>query len=406
MRTIVTKQFASAIRRCGALVSRRTTIPILGCVLIAAKGEQVIVRSTDLDSFMEIAVQSGPGDNWEMVIPLSAIAKLMPRMSDVKTIRIGRAAGQKPDDLDKLRIEWGTNENRKTIVDAFGPVSDFPKPLMEHGTGGRIRLPVGTLGRAKRAFGFISAEEARYYLRGICLDCSKDDHWLVATDGRRLAALPVDDTADTAVIKGETLILPTNPVRILIREIGDNASTIWLNEPPFEEGRKVQRTNHGIASVQHGDMALQFKMIDGTYPDWRLAVDSAVKETVTPEDGENELKLEVSWAGKRSILIAALDKLNAFGEGQAGVKMTPQPNGILLISKKCSQSGTLAIKVPVEFLGSWNSEWGANGKLFRQVLADLMVGEDITAKAKDNRSPMVLQSQGDDALGLLMPMRV
>lgn len=97
---------------------------------------------------------------------------------------------------------------------------------------------------------FVSFEETRYYLNGVCLD---EGH-MVATDGHRMGVFPV---ALSAAEMGRPIIT-TNTVALL-------AALAPAKAVRLDTGRQAMRfTLPG--------MTLTAKLIDGNYPDWRRVV--------------------------------------------------------------------------------------------------------------------------------------
>lgn len=115
---------------------------------------------------------------------------------------------------------------------------------------------------------FVSKEQTRYYLCGIFLDlpASEDEINFVATDGHKLGRLiqPVD--RETGFEEAIAAIIPTKAVETL------SVMLKGLNED-FPIAISFSENGHRMF-VDAGDEKGDFKLVDGTYPDYRSVIPS------------------------------------------------------------------------------------------------------------------------------------
>ena len=103
----------------------------------------------------------------------------------------------------------------------------------------------------------ISKDAMRYYLNGVCLQADeKNGVILIATDGHRLLAF-----RDSETWEGE-------PINVIIPS--DVIASIKLNKY-YDEGELTQDGDKWSLEYA-GAPGITFKMIDGTFPDWRRVV--------------------------------------------------------------------------------------------------------------------------------------
>lgn len=103
-----------------------------------------------------------------------------------------------------------------------------------------------------------STEETRYYLAGVYVDIQPDHITYVATDGRRLAArrLNTDGEATEDYITGQ-FIIPSAVIKQLKVGKRETVSMATLQT----EDEKTFDLN-----------GILFKMVDGSFPDWRRVI--------------------------------------------------------------------------------------------------------------------------------------
>lgn len=134
--------------------------------------------------------------------------------------------------------------------------------------------------------GFVSKEETRYYLQGVCVEKAqtRPGCYLVATDGHRLAVF-YDEYAST----------DQSGVIVSLNKTGLAACKPGRNQPA---GRRVVVTGSAVAVHDQGDEFGQHcdaplaincgDVIDGTFPDWRRVIPAAPKpEEISPAKGFN-----------------------------------------------------------------------------------------------------------------------
>jgi DNA polymerase-3 subunit beta len=224
-----------ALRQMTAAIGSRNTIPILGTVLIDGNA----VRGTDMDVELSISIPATKAGGSIAIDHRSLFAL-------VRNI---------PGD-DTVTVEGG--KEGATVSFSSGrydlpalPASDWPKLVVEN------TIPAAADGDGlKKALSFtspfISIEETRYYLNGVCLDGDV----AVATDGHRLGCHPAGD------------------FRAFDRPIIPRKSVGLLTSLPAAKTIEFS-TSKPAASFSFDGATLKTKLIDGTFPDWRRVVPRA-----------------------------------------------------------------------------------------------------------------------------------
>jgi DNA polymerase-3 subunit beta len=268
----------NALRLLNGVVERRNTIPILGCVKIDGR----TVVGTDLDIEIEIKLPASVAQGTICIDHRSLFVLLRNVPGD-----------------DDIRIEG--DGSTATVTFSTGrydlpslPVADWPTLTTE----GLVDTVLdGEAFKRSLAFvsPFISTEETRYYLNGVCLDGSV----AVTTDGHRLACHPLG--ADLSAF--DRPIIPRKAVRLL---------------QSIPAATQVSIGRNRLAATLDG-ARLVTKLIDGTFPDWRRAVpvssDKASRLTISPRGVRRTMSRVTAVMGRfRAYVTIAFD-----GHGMAVV---------------------------------------------------------------------------------------
>lgn len=246
--TATAGDLAKVFKTLQLVVLRKTTIPVLGFASVVAERHETIVSATDLDMELSLklpAISSRPG---RMMLPVAGMQSLLAHLPADRAVTIDSTNG------------GGTSVGFKgaTYRVPFTPSSDYPlmadfEPIVT----ATPEDPAALTADFKAVTPFISSEETRYYLNGVCLDAA-DDPKLVATDGHRLAAKKAAVTLQGNMPEN-SVIFPRKAVAI-IAALG-LAGPIRIGEKRAE------------ADLVGG--TLRTRLIDGEFPNWRRVVPEA-----------------------------------------------------------------------------------------------------------------------------------
>lgn len=248
----------SALRIVGHAIEVRSTIPILECVVIDGKK----VRATNLDMEIEASFPASTARGSVAILhrPLAKIVGGLP--------------------ADQVITIEGVHD--VTLSFDGGIYTLMTLPAVDHPRldGPRAKAVPATeqFNKAVRFTSlFVSDEETRYYLNGVCLDGAD----VIATDGRVLGFVDGGMSFD-----GQPII-PRGVVKAL-GKIGDFRSIA------IDKGR---------AAFTFDGVSVRARLIDGKFPDWRRVVPSA--DSNAP-----------SVAIRRSDLLASLRRFEAFANSR------------------------------------------------------------------------------------------
>lgn len=353
------------------VVERRNTIPILSNVLLGADGASLQLKATDLDLEVTEATPASVEQAGATTVPAHLLYDIVRKLPDGAEVML-----RTDESGNAMSVVSGRSSFRLQCL----PQGDFPE--LSAGSFSHIfRLESAALRRLIEKTQFaISTEETRYYLNGIYLHTVEQNGALklraVATDGHRLARAEVDAPAGSEGMPG--IIIPRKTVSELLKLVDDPdvAVTTELSDS------KIRFTI--------GSVILTSKLIDGTFPDYQRVIPTG-----------NDKKLVID----RQSFAQAVDRVSTISsERGRAVKLTIA-EGNLTLTVNNPDSGSATEELAAEYEAE-PIEIGFNAKYLLDVAAQLS-GSEARFMLADAGSPTVIHDTNDqDTLYVLMPMRV
>lgn len=348
-------QLRSALRQMAGIVSRRVTTPVLSAVKF--EGGRLI--GTDLDNQAAVTLATVGDVEGSAAIDffgLSALAAHIDPSEQVTIVEDGGAA----------TVSFNGSEYQM----ASYPASAFP----DFGEVAGARSATGNLGlvAAIRRIGFaMSGEDTRYYLNGVAILKSPEGQAIIAaTDGHRLAYLPLDGVSEEAF----GAIIWKQTVHLLAKQKGEPVA--------IEFNRQKNRIRFDFPGV-----TLSAKLVDGTFPDIFRVIPHGAKPLFSVE---------------RQRLLAVARRMSPFAYA---VKLVGRPEGLRLELATSSNRATERVDwcgtAPEPFECGYKLEYLISG------LSQLS-GDVVTFSPADSitGSPVILSCDGDPLRIVQMPMRV
>ena len=280
MRTVCnTETFSKKLALVSRGVSSRSTIQLLGGILLEASGEVVRLAATD----MEISVQtSSPAEVEEegrVVIPARIFNDI------VRSLPGGRFSLEHDSSAGTVRLAAGENEYR---IRAYG-ADDFPQlPGFEAESAFKMSggLLVETVEKVARSY---SRDETRPVLTGILISFEDSRVRMVTTDSYRLS-IKETELATTAFEGSREAIIPARAMQEVSRIFGSEGD---------EEVEVALGENQALFRI--GDVLFGTRLIDGNFPEYRRLL---------PTTFEREISVS------REDLISTLRRVNLFAQRQ------------------------------------------------------------------------------------------
>ncbi|MEW9834794.1 DNA polymerase III subunit beta [Mesorhizobium marinum] len=353
------------------VVERRNTIPILSNVLLNATGAILEMKATDLDLEVTEATAATVEQGGATTVPAHLLYDIVRKLPDGAEVML-----KTDEDGNAMSVISGRSSFRLQCL----PQSDFPE-LTAGSFSHMFRLDSAALkGLIDKTQFAISTEETRYYLNGIYFHTIETGGKLklraVATDGHRLARAEMDAPAGSEGMPG--VIIPRKTVSELQKlvDVPDVAVATELSDT------KVRFTI--------GSVVLTSKLIDGTFPDY---------QRVIPTGNDKALVID------RQTFAAAVDRVSTISSERGRAVKLSISDGQLTLAVNNPDSGSATEELAADY-SSDPIEIGFNARYLLDVAAQL-TGGDARFMLADAGSPTLIQDTADEnALYVLMPMRV
>lgn len=366
-----TETFSKKLALVSRGVSARSTIQLLGGILLEGGGEALKLSATD----MEISIQtSSPAEvegDGRVVIPARIFNDI------VRSLPGGSFSLEYDESEGTVRLVAGENEYS---IRAYA-AADYPQlPFFpEEGT---FRMPgdslVETVEKVSRSY---SRDETRPVLTGILISFEDSRVRMVTTDSYRLS-IKETELATTPFEGSREAIIPARAMQEVSR---------IFSASDEDDVEVALSENQALFSI--GDVVFGTRLIDGNFPEYRRLLPSAF---------EREISV------KREDLIGTLRRVNLFAARQTPpvpVSLSFSEGSVEVIVHNGEVGDAherLSASSEDEFLISFNPSYLLDG-------VSAIDSEKVVFKLNEPLKPglIVPEANGDepDFLYLIMPMR-
>jgi DNA polymerase III subunit beta len=359
-----------ALNHVHRVVERRNTIPILANVLLRAEGSALSLKATDLDLEIVDKAPAAVEQPGAATVPAHMLYDIVRKLPDGAEIALDTESGQ------SMALKAG----RARFALQMLPDSDFPD-LNAGDLPVSFTLSAEVLKRLIDRTQFaISTEETRYYLNGIYFHVMGEGAnarlRAVATDGHRLAKAEVQAPSGSVGMPG--VIVPRKTVGEIQKLLEDPAADVSVS------------LSDSKIRLAMGDLVLTSKLIDGTFPDY---------ERVIPKGNDKVLKLD------KSEFKNAVDRVSTISSDRGRAVKLSLADDKMVLAVNNPDSGSATDELPVGY-ESEPLDIGFNSKYLLDI-ADQLTSEEAVFRLADPGSPTLIQDAADnDAIYVLMPMRV
>lgn len=356
MRMTVNKsELAAALKRAGKTCSSHGNIPVLSNVKIstAVEGDAFFIKSTNLDQYTSIEVAADVVENGEVLVPFRRLNSIIANLEG-ETVNLESKGS-------KTEIQSGRFRASVEGVD----VADWPQCSMEPNQV--YNIEANQLSNAiQSVIGCVSADESRYILNGVFVQCIDSIVSVVATDGRQLAVHSFDsDWRDFNVV------IPTLAADAII----DSCKGADIVEICFGDDSVGVATNC---------TKIWSKVIEGKFPEWRR---------VMPDESAMR-----SFPAPHKKLLGILRRVGLIADPRIGcVRLDGSADGIAVSASNAGESAS-------EKLECESPEFGVsvNHDFLAKMLATIN-GESVDIKVGENESPVLIEASS--LKYIIMPMR-
>lgn len=357
--TIERSRALAALNKVFGVVPSRTTIPILGNVLISTHDDDsIVIRGTDLDMESVVVCEADVHDAGTTTVDASKLRDIFNAAAQGSQISL-ELTGDDP----RMTVKSGRSRFKLPVLSA----ADYP--AMPTHDGARFTIGATELKTMIDYVAFaMSTEETRYYLNGALFTVRGGVLRLVATDGHKLAKIDGPEIEEFSPV-----IVPRKAVVEVRRALSS-----YSGEVSVVVGNSV--------SFCMGPHTIVTKQIDGTFPDY---------ERVIPRDWSKEIVAD------SALLTAAIKRAMIATDDRSTSVVLSAADGVVAAFRRGDTEAR------DEFDAEYSDEQieiGFNAKYLLDTLARL--SGEVSVCLTDPASPSVWRARGDDnGLAVVMPMR-
>ena len=372
--SVLQENLAHGLSIVARAVSPRSTLPVLGNVLIATDEGRLRLSATNLELGITCWIGAKIEEEGSTTVPARTFTDLINTLpSDHVSIDLNVRT-------QTMNVRCGTSNTDIKCIDAqeFPPM---PSPDSKEG----IQLNVTDLKEMIQQVVFAaSTDEARPILTGVLVTVEDNLMTLASADGFRLSVRSAKLSAP--LIPSIKAVIPARALSELARVSGDAKENVIMTIPP-QSGRVIFRTNN---------VELVSQLIEGAFPDY---------EQIIPLSHETRTVLSTD------AFLKACKQAEIFArEGSLIAKVSITPGGEL-------QPGTVEISGQSEETGSNQTIVDAsiegppiliafNVRFLREVL-DVIKTPNVALETTVPTSPGVIRPIGEkDFTHVIMPMHL
>jgi DNA polymerase-3 subunit beta len=383
MHVVVSKKdLQRTLERCQGVADKKSTMPVLGNVLLEASGNQLRLAATDLYLAVSGSIPSEverPGSFAVGARDLLDRVKFMPEGGQI-SIAINEGAAASIRSVGSAR--------RYTLHGI--PGSEFPSLPEPDPSVRPLALNVDALAGLIAATHFsISPDESRLHLNSALFEWEGDRVRMVTTDGHRLSKREIR-TKDRET--GSSMLIPLKGIQELRRLCHEARSELARGEdgdpPMLEMLQSGPNAFFRLAGFQ-----FSVKLVDAQFPPYHQVIPPSSDRLVRAP----RLAL---YDALKAVSVAASDRTG-------GVKLTLS-NGKLRVESESPDSGQGFDELPIEYDGP-ELTIGFNARYFLDVLSAIE-DEEVVVGLSGELDPAVIkpgtESPEESYLAVIMPMRI
>ena len=349
----------------GRAVSTRSSVQILGGILLRADGEVLELAATDMEMSLRIGVPANVREEGAVVVPGRLLVDIV-RLLPVGDVSLEYRPGE-----GIVTLVSGSSEYRlhTYAADDFPRLPQAPEEGLAHLEREAFLETMGKVGRAA------SRDESRPVLTGILVHLEGTTLVMAATDSYRLS---VKETAlSSAVTETLDAIVPARALTELARIA--QGSTAELLDVGVQENQVLFRVD---------GVSLTARRIDGQFPNYKQ---------LRPETFEMELVLP------REELLEVVRRVGIMAQRNSPLRLRFE-EGQLTIQAQTQDVGEARESLPIPYAGDL-LEIGFNPDFLRDGLESVSESE-VRLKLISPLRPGLITGAGEDFWYLIMPIRL
>ncbi len=372
--TVLQENLARGLGTVSRAVSPRSTLPVLGNVLIATDGGRLRLSATNLELGVTCWIGAKIEEEGSTTVPARTFADLVNTLPESQ-VNLNLDASQ------TLHVRSGASNNDIKCIDA----QEFP-PMPVPDFESAIQVNVADFREMIHQVAFAaSTDEARPVLMGVLMTVDKDQVTLAAADGFRLSVRKA--LLSSPVTAPVSAIIPARALSELARIAGDGDQVIQMVLP---KGR-----GQVVFHVKDAELASQ--LIDGTFPDYQQIIPRSYKSrTILSTAALLKACKQAEIFAREGSNVARLNIKAPTGE------LSPSEVEISATSEETGKNETI-VEATVDGQGLLIA---FNVKFLREVL-EVVKTPNVAIETSAPNAPGVVKPVGDDNfLHVIMPMHL
>ncbi|GAB4522955.1 MAG: DNA polymerase III subunit beta [Anaerolineales bacterium] len=370
--SVLQKNLAYGLSVVSRAVSARSTLPVLGNILIASDEGRLRLSATNLEMGITCWVSAKIEVEGATTVPARTFGDLVNTLSD-QAIALSL-----DENTQTLRVECGSSHTNVKCISA----EEFPPmPVSELSNG--VVIQVGDFKEVVQQVAFAaSSDDARPILTGVLMQVNGDEIALSATDGFRLSVRKAKLAAPASIPL--RTVVPARALSELARIAGDGDETLTILH--------LEKRNQIVFRLKNIEVVSQ--LIEGNYPD---------VSQIIPRNYATRTVLSTQ------AFLKACKQVEIFArEGSSIARLSIVPGGEM-------QPGSVEISGQSEEIGSSRNLMDAsidgeamviafNVRFLREVL-DVIKTPNVALETTRSDTPGILRPINDDQfLHVIMPM--
>lgn len=366
------ENLAKGLAIVGRAVSTRSTLPVLGNVLLATDNGRLKLSATNLEIVITCWIGAKVQEEGNITVPARTFGDLIAALPQDQVDLVLHEATQ------TLNVSCARTEANIKGIDA----QEFPlvpEPQQEN----RVRVEADVFRQMINQVAFAAAvDDARPTLTGVSTTFDGSEVIMAATDGFRLSVRSAH--IPSYVEESFTVIVPARALSEVARVISDDVEAVYITMP---EGR-----NQIIFDMD--SIVLVSQLIDGNFPDYR---------PIIPDGSSTRTVLNTAdfrKACRTADIFARESSHTARVRVEPGDEITP---AFATIAATSSETGDNVAQIDASVDGD-SIEIAFNVKYMTDVL-NVIETPQVALETTSAMEPGVLKPVGDnDFLHVIMPM--
>lgn len=365
----VKDDLAKAIQIVEKAVAIRSTLPIIGNILIETTEKGLKLASNDLEMGIELVIDANIAQEGAILAPAKTLSSIVAKLP----------AGEVSFDVENNNnIKISCGRSRFSILGLS--TEEFPM-LNKLDAGVILNIEANMLKEMiKQTIIAVSLDESKHILNGVLVEVSKNDIKFVATDGFRLAqrqsVLKDINTSSDNI----SVIIPTKALQEVSRiiqqdELKDDIRIVISKEQ---------------AAFEFKNVYLITRLIQGQFPDYKQVI---------PKD--DKAKVIIS----RRELLDAAERASIIASSNANIIKLEPKDEQLMISANTANIGNVQEIVDVEKTGTLDFTVAFNVRLMMDVLKNIDEDNIVFTLNSPSAPGVIMPKENKDYTYVLMPIR-